>query len=140
MSRILAIDWGEKRVGLAISDPTHTIAQPFRTLSFRGWPSLAAELQLIVKQEQVERIVIGLPVTMKGTDSQKTQQVREGVAYLRSRLSVPVETWDERLTTIQAHRSLHQMGRQPSRERHRVDQLAATHLLQSYLDKQARKV
>ncbi|NOX35973.1 MAG: Holliday junction resolvase RuvX [Calditrichaeota bacterium] len=136
MSRYLGIDFGEKRIGVAISDPSRTIAQPLKTITYTHMDAAIHEIDALVQEYAVVKIVVGLPVTLKGTDSRKTTEVREFIQQLQQVVSVPVEAFDERLTTLQAHRSLHQMGKKPSRERKRVDQLAAVHLLQNFLDRE----
>ncbi len=136
MSKYLALDYGEKRIGLAISDPTRTIARPYQTLTVTSLKKLISKLQKIIESENITKIIVGLPLTLKGTDSRKTEEVREFVRELQSRLSVPVETADERLTTVQAHSTLHALGKKPSKHRDRVDQYAAVHLLQTILDKE----
>lgn len=123
-------------MGIAISDPTLTIAQPLKTILWRSFKTFTAELEEIIKSFDVSRIIVGLPLTLKGTHSQKTRETLDMVEKMRIALPVPVETYDERLTTIQAHRTLREMGKKPSKERDRVDQLAAVHLLQTYLDQQ----
>ena len=137
MPRYLGIDLGEKRIGLSISDPTLTIAQPLKTLRFRSMKGLIAEVKEIVDQYDVCKVVIGLPLTLKGTFSQKTDEIVSVAEELGKALDpLPVEMYDERLTTMQAHSTLRTMGKKPSQERDRVDQLAAMHLLQNYLDRE----
>ncbi len=136
MGKYLALDYGEKRLGLAISDVTRTIARPYRTLTVQSPKQIIKELRTIIEEEGVEKLIVGLPRTMKGTDSRQTERVREFVATLQQQLVVPVEMEDERLTTVQAHATLHALGKQPSRHRDRVDQYAAVHLLQTVLDRE----
>ena len=136
MERYLGIDLGEKRVGIAVSDPTLTIAQPLKTITFGKFKMFIGELEEIIKSLNVARIIVGLPLTLKGTYSQKTREVIDMVEKMRTALAVPIETYDERLTTVQAHQTLRQLGKKPSKERDKVDQLAAVHLLQTYLDRQ----
>ncbi len=137
MTRYLGIDLGEKRIGLAISDPTLTIAQPYKTLSFTGMKRLIKELKEVVSEMNISRVVIGLPLNLKGEFSQKTHETVEMFEKIkRGPAPVRVELYDERLTTVQAHSTLQQMGKKPSREKDRVDQYAAMHLLQNYLDRE----
>jgi putative Holliday junction resolvase len=137
MERYLGIDLGEKRVGLAVSDPTLIIAQPLKTLQFTKITKLIQELREIIDEYYVSKIIVGLPLTLKGTYSQKTREVMEMVEKMREKISVPIVTFDERLTTVQAHQTMLQMGKKPSRRRDKVDQLAAVHLLQNYLDQES---
>ncbi len=136
MSKYLALDYGEKRIGLAISDVTRTLARPYKTISVTNFKALVKELREIITQEGVSKIIVGLPLTLKGTDSRKTEEVRLFIDQLQHQLSVPVVTADERLTTVQAHATLHALGKKPSRHRDRVDQYAAVHLLQTVLDQE----
>jgi putative Holliday junction resolvase len=137
MERYLGIDLGEKRVGLAISDPTLTIAQPFKTLQFTKFTKFIQDIQGIIDELHISKIIVGLPLTLKGTFSQKTHEVMEIVEKMRKKISVPMVTFDERLTTVQAYQTMHQMEIKPSRKRDKVDQLAAVHLLQNYLNQES---
>lgn len=136
MSRYLAIDLGEKRIGVAISDPSRTIAQPLVTLKNRGFKKWVAELRQLCDKYEVIKVIVGVPLTMKGRESQKTREVREIIEELKKRLPAAVEEFDERLTTLQAHATLRTLGKKPHREKSRVDQMAAVHLLQTVLDKE----
>lgn len=138
MSRYLAIDYGEKRVGLAVSDPTLTIAQPLETLGFRTVKELMAMIRERTVRLDITRIILGLPLSLKGTDSEKTKEVRLFGKTLADFLTIPVDLFDERLTTVQAHHLLKQVGKKPSRNRDKIDQIAAVYLLQAYLDKTKR--
>jgi putative Holliday junction resolvase len=136
MERYLGIDLGEKRVGLAVSDPTLTIAQPLKTIPYKKFKTLISDLKEVIKSYSISKIIVGLPITMKGTYSQKTHDTVAMVEKIQNVLSIPIEMFDERLTTVQAHQTIHQMGKKPSRVRDKVDQLAAVHLLQNYLDQE----
>ncbi len=139
MGKYLALDYGEKRIGLAISDITRTLARPYKTLPAKQLANLVQELKKIIQEEHVEKVIVGLPITMTGGDSRKTQEVRKFVAALQKALPVPVETEDERLTTVQAHATFHAMGKKPSKHRDRIDQYAAMHLLQPILDREKQQ-
>src|SRR5665213_1874271 len=132
--RILAIDHGTKRVGLALSDETGTIASPLQFLPAEPAAKLFERLQGIVGERKVEEIVVGLPRNMNGTYGPAAEKAREFVAALKEVLTVPIHTWDERLTTVQAHRFLIEAGMRREKRKERVDQTAAAILLQSYLD------
>jgi len=136
MERYLGVDLGEKRVGLAVSDPTLTIAQPLKTILFTKFKTLISDLEEIINNYSISKIIVGLPITMKGTYSQKTHDTVALVEKMQNALSIPIEMFDERLTTVQAHQTIRQMGKKPSQERDKVDQLAAVHLLQNYLDQE----
>jgi putative Holliday junction resolvase len=136
VSRYLGIDHGARRVGLAISDPTLTIAQPLKTITYSSSKILLNEIQKVVRDFEVVRVIVGLPLTLKGSDSEKTREVRLFADHLTSFLELPVELFDERLTTLQAHQTLKQLGKKPSKNREMVDQLAAQKILQTYLDRE----
>jgi putative Holliday junction resolvase len=94
MSRYLGIDYGEKRVGLALSDPTLTLAQPLKTIKYSSAEQLLKELVQIINEKEVQKIIIGLPITLKGTDSEKTREVRKFGEKLESKTSVPIILFD----------------------------------------------
>lgn len=133
--RILALDIGSKRIGLAISDPLGIIAQPYKTILFKNKSDLLQQLKNIIEQEKVNTLVIGIPYTLKGAVSQKTQEVIEIKDYLKENLEINIVTEDERLTTVQAEQSLREMGKSPSRSRDKIDQLAAVHILRLYMSR-----
>jgi putative holliday junction resolvase len=133
--RVLAIDHGTKRVGLALSDETGTIAQPLQFLLAEPAATLLDRLKETVAERKVEQIVVGLPRNMNGTYGPAAEKAREFVAALQQVVGVPVATWDERLTTVQAHRVLIETGMRREKRKERVDQTAAAILLQSYLDR-----
>jgi putative Holliday junction resolvase len=126
--RILAIDQGEKRIGLAISDPTGTVAQPI------GYVGSVAELLQVAGERGAERLVVGYPRRLDGSRSPQTERVESFIATLKQATSLPVVKWDERLTTAQAERVLLEGNTRRSERREKRDQLAATILLQSYLN------
>jgi putative Holliday junction resolvase len=132
--RVLAIDHGTKRVGLAISDETRTIAQPLEFVPAEPAAKLLQRLQAMVAERNVSQVLVGLPRNMNGTYGPAADKVREFVAALEKVLTVPVKTWDERLTSAQANRFLIETGMRREKRKERVDQTAAAILLQSYLD------
>ena len=136
MSRILAIDLGEKRIGIAISDPTQTIASPLKTIQFGGFRKLVIEIQLIIGSHNIMKIIVGFPITMKGTMSKQTENVMNVYEKLKKTLSVEIQLYDERLTTVQAKETLKLLKKKASKERNRIDQIAASHLLQNFLDRE----
>ena len=138
MRRILALDYGERRIGAAVSDPTATIAQPLPTLIRRAGkrPPIAKILELIAAND-VGEIVIGLPLTLAGSDSDWTRTVRDFAAHLQQRAALPVHLLDERMTSVMAERSVRSLGlKKTEREqKERIDAAAAMILLQNYLDR-----
>jgi len=133
--RVLAVDPGAKRVGLAVSDPTGTIAQPLSTLPAEPADTLAERLAGVAKQNDVKRIVGGLPLRMDGSHGPEARSAQALAAALRKASRLPVELVDERLTTAAAERSLIAGGVKRATRRQTVDRVAAALLLQTHLDK-----
>lgn len=134
MGRVLGIDFGMKRIGLALSDPSKIIASPLKTI--QAGKSLEQTVDLILKEiEGVETIVVGLPLLLSGKDSETTTIVRKFAALLEEKSSLPLILWDERLTTTQVERLLKDEGnmRRKKRAQH-LDTMSATLILQNYLD------
>lgn len=129
--RVLAVDIGARRVGLAVSDPTGTIAQPFRTLPRRSTREVLDAIAEVVACLGVSQIVVGLPRNLDGTEGRMARVARRFGASLAHRTRVPVEFWDERLTTRAAERVLR--GCSPARRRELQDGVAAALILESYL-------
>ncbi len=135
MGRILAIDWGERRVGLALSDPTRVIASPHAVLA-RG-RSRRDDLDAIarvVREQEVERVVVGIPLRTDGSRGPEARRVGEAAARLAEALPVPVETIDERFSSAEARRSLAEGGVDERGRRGKVDAVAASLFLQTYLE------
>jgi putative Holliday junction resolvase len=133
--RILAIDYGDRRLGLAVSDPTGLIASGLPTIERSGPDEEVTEpLRRICQEHGVERIVVGLPVNMDGSHGPRAQVSQEFAQRLREALDIEVETWDERLTTAQAERAMLAADLSRKKRKKRRDQVAAQILLQSYLD------
>ncbi|MGD9488884.1 MAG: Holliday junction resolvase RuvX [Calditrichaceae bacterium] len=135
MKKILGLDIGERRVGVAISDGIGMFAHPLKTLQWKNVQLLAAELKMIIEEQNVDRVVIGIPFTMKGTSSKKTTEISDIADQLSILLDIEIIRIDERLTTQMAHQSLHAVGKKPSRNKDKVDQIAAVFILQTFLDK-----
>jgi putative holliday junction resolvase len=132
-NRWLGIDHGKSRIGLAISDELASFAHPYRTLQAGG--NATVEIQAIVVQEQVEGIVIGLPKNMDGTLGPSAESAKAfGRELGRLLPAVKIIFWDERLTTREAQRALHEAGKNTKQSKKMIDQVAAQILLQSYLD------
>lgn len=137
MARILGIDYGERRVGLAVSDPTGTIAQPLPTLARRAGkrPPVQAVADT-ARAWGVEALVVGLPLTLDGEESDWTRETREFGTKVAERTGLPVRFVDERMTSVRAERAVRSLGlRRAEREdKGRVDAAAAVLILQAYLD------
>ena len=135
IGKVMALDVGERRVGLAISDPTGLLASPFGVVE-RG-PDDISEIARIAGDNEAVEIVVGLPITMSGESGAQAGKVRAFIRDLRQATDIPVTTLDERLSTVQAERMLRDSGggaRRRSRERGRVDAAAAAVILQARLD------
>ena len=132
--RILALDHGTKRVGVAVSDPMKVIAQPLEYIPPEPFADFLARLKEILRDQEVELILIGMPRNMDGSYGPAAHKVREFVAALKSAVTVPIQTWDERLTSAQANRFLIQSNVRRDKRKEKVDKTAAAILLQSYLD------
>jgi putative Holliday junction resolvase len=124
--RILALDYGAARTGVAVSDTTGTIAVPLEVVARASTPDGLARIREVVDEHGAERVVVGLPLTLRGERGEQVRQTEEFVRRLRESLEVPVETYDERFTTALAARSA-EAGGAPE------DARAAAHLLESYL-------
>jgi putative Holliday junction resolvase len=130
VARILGIDLGERRIGIAISTPEGGLAVPLRILDAQGDRSDAQAIYEIAQPEGVERVVLGHPISMDGTTGPQAQRVEEFAQTLREVTGLPVDLQDERLSTAQARRSVKRKGE----TREPVDDIAAAVILQSYLD------
>ena len=132
MGRIVGLDVGSKRIGVAVSDELGLIARPLGVVSRRSYNKDAAAIAEIVAAEMADRLVVGLPLGLAGGSTQQTERTRRFAEVLQARVPVPVDLWDERLTTVIAQR----MGPpdRESRRAGRLDTVAAAVMLQSYLD------
>lgn len=131
--RIMGLDVGEKRIGVAISDPFGWTAARMFVLEVDGQDAVR-RLGELIREEDIEKVVIGLPRNMNGTDSEQTRKVREFAKALESMISIPMEMWDERLSTVAATKSLLEADLTRARRKKVVDGVAASLILQSYLD------
>ena len=136
--RVLAIDPGTVRLGLALSDPSGIIAQPLTVLKRRSEAEDLTELARLADEHGVEQIVVGLPRTMDGRLEAAAQDAQTFGARVGQRTGRPVAYWDERLTTVAAERYLIEQGKRRSKRRQEIDRMAATLMLQGYLDYQRR--
>ena len=137
MGRYLGIDNGEKRVGLALSDPLKIIATPFRTLLVHNTNQVIRELDKIIDEQDVELIVVGNPLGMKGQQTAQTKQVIEFTDKLRD-AGHKVMLEDERLSSVSAKRIMIEQGIKTGHNKELIDQTAAAIILQQFLDKQSR--
>ena len=130
---LLGIDYGRKRIGVAVCGPLK-IATPTATVAYKSDKQMLEELQHLVTDHEVETIVLGLPLNMDNSQGEMVREVKKFATLLRRNLQIPVELWDERLTTYQAENSLRQIGLSRKKRQKNRDQVAACLLLQSYVD------
>ena len=141
MSRVLAFDYGDRRIGVAVSDPTRTIASPLPTLVRRaGKRPPWAEISRIVEEQEPAALVVGLPLGLDGEENPWTAEVRTFGEQLAQRTGLPVHWVDERLTSVQAERTVRSLGlrRSEREQKGRVDAAAAALILQQFLASQTR--
>ena len=132
--RILSLDHGTVRIGVAVSDEMKIIATPLEFIPTEPFDKALARLQQLLREKEVELILIGMPRNMDGTYGPATEKVKEFIAALQPHVTVPIKAWDERLTSAQANRVMIESNvRRDQRKKH-VDAMAAAILLQSYLD------
>ena len=137
MGRVLGIDYGDSRVGLAMSDPLKIIASPFKTIRNEGNEKCLQVFQSLIKEKDVEAIVVGLPIGLKGQETVQTKKVRE-FANLLYALKLPIHLEDERLSSVSAEKSMIQQNIKTGHNKGLIDQRAAAIILQQFLDKQNR--
>jgi len=136
MTRVLGIDLGEARVGIAVSDELGMLAHPVETIQART-TDVTARVLALGEERGVTAFIVGMPRNMDGSFGPAAEKSRAFIAELQSRTPHPVLPWDERLTTVSAQRSLQSAGKNAKQQRSIIDQVAAQILLQSWLDVQA---
>ncbi|HEX8246351.1 MAG TPA: Holliday junction resolvase RuvX [Longimicrobium sp.] len=142
MPRSMALDYGERRIGVAVSDPTRTIASPLTTLQRRAgkrppWPEIAK----LVEENEVDEAVVGLPLDLSGDETAWTAEVRQFGADLERRTGLPVRWIDERMTSVAAERAVRGMGlkRSEREQKERIDAAAAALILDAWLRQRSRE-
>lgn len=133
--RILALDHGTKRIGVALSDELQMLATPLEYIPAEPFAAFLDRLKAILREKEVEMILVGMPRNMDGSYGPAALKVQEFVAVLKDALTVPIQTLDERLTSVQAHRFLSEGGVRSRQRKGKVDQMAAAILLQNWLDR-----
>jgi putative holliday junction resolvase len=137
VGRVLGVDFGSKRIGIAVSDAGESLASPLTVLERSG--NLVTDhrrIQALVDEEEAYRVIVGLPVNLNGQREQAALAVLEEIPELELRLAVPVETWDERMTTAAAHKNLQAQNVSSKKRRNQIDKHAAAVMLQGWLDAQ----
>lgn len=129
------MDVGEKRIGVALSDALGITAQGLTVISRKKTPEDIASIKALIEQNQVQTIVVGLPLSLKGEQGPQAQRVKSFIQHLSEKTDIPVEWVDERLTTVQGERALRLSGASSRTRKQVIDQVAAQLILQQYLDK-----
>lgn len=132
--RILGLDYGQKRIGISLSDPLQIIAQPLFVLEGLKEEKKIERIVKLVEEYEIKSIVVGYPLTLKGNKSEFTNKVDTFIKKLKDRVQIEVILWDERFSSVQAHRILHEMNIKPSRNKSKVDSMASVLILMNYLD------
>ena len=132
--RILALDHGTRRIGVAVSDETKTIAQPLEYIPAEPFADFLARLKKLLIAKEIDLVLIGLPRNMDGSYGPAALKVQEFAGVLQTAVTVPIKMWDERLTSAQANKILIQANVRRAKRKEKVDKMAAAILLQSYLD------
>lgn len=133
--KILAMDIGERRVGLALSDELGMLAHPYKTIQWKGLDNFITLIKQIIAYENIDKLVIGIPYALNGGLSKKANEIKIISDHIKNQIDIEVIEIDERLTTKMAMQALHAVGKKPSKNRNTIDQVAAVYILQSYLDR-----
>ena len=136
--RILGLDIGTKTIGVAVSDELHLIAQGLFTLKRKGIQEDIRELEQLIEEQHVERIVVGLPKNMNNTLGPSAEMVLSFIEEISQQITLPVITWDERLSTVAAEKALLEADTSRRKRKRVIDKVAAQLILQGYLDSQHR--
>jgi putative Holliday junction resolvase len=131
--RILALDVGERRIGVALSDLSRTLATPYTTIHATPVPVFFKKLSQIIMLEEVVQIVVGLPISLNWPRSPQAQRIRTFIETLATHVTVPIATCDERYTSAEAERMMIDAGLRPEQRKARIDEVAASIILQDYL-------
>ena len=133
-NRILAIDYGTKRIGISLSDPLRILAQPLPTIKVTNIKQVLGEIGNLISEKGVAEIVIGKPLHLKGTKGDTAEKVDAFIEKLKEKFRLPVHDWDERWTSLAAERTIRELGKKPFKHKEKIDQIAAQLILQSFLD------
>ncbi len=133
--RVLAIDYGTVRVGIALSDPMRIIAAPYKTIQLESDAQVINEIIEIIREQSVKEIVLGLPLNLSGEDTIQTGKTRDFCRLLKESVDLPIIWQDERFTSKESESEIRKMGLSPKQGRKIVDQIAASLILRSYLQK-----
>lgn len=136
--RVMALDMGEKTIGVAVSDSTMLIAQGVEIIKRKSLDKDLARLAELLQEYEVEEVVVGLPLNMNGSEGPEAQKARNFGEKIKARLKVPVIFWDERLTTMAAERTLLDADLSRAKRKKVIDKMAAVFILQNYLDRKRK--
>lgn len=140
MERILGIDYGDSRTGIAVSDLMGWTAQGVETITYKGdYKLLLKRIEELIKEYDIKKILIGYPRNLNGTVGPRATKTEEFIKILIDKFNLPVIKWDEWLSTVSAHRDMNEMGVKNRKKKGLVDTIAAVHILQNYLDSLAMK-
>ncbi|KPK88426.1 hypothetical protein AMJ80_11065 [bacterium SM23_31] len=132
--RIIALDYGKRRIGVAVTDALRITAQPLTTLIVKDYEDAVRQIGQLISKYDLAHIVLGLPLRLSGESGKAAKEVQEFGSLLGERLHVRVEYYDERLTSKQAERVMRDLGEKPSRDKKKVDSLSAVFILQGFLE------
>lgn len=134
--RVMALDVGARRIGVALSDPSRLLATPLTTLHAQPRQRVLERIAALITQHEVSELVVGLPLTLSGTIGPQAQVVQAFVDELRPILTIPIHLFDERLTSVAAERMMIDLGLKPEQRKAKIDEVAASIILQDFLDAQ----
>ncbi|MFC1767815.1 Holliday junction resolvase RuvX [Candidatus Margulisiibacteriota bacterium] len=135
MTRVIGLDYGEKRIGVSVSDPLRQIAFGAGVIENKGYDFIAESLKsLLAKYEDVEEVIVGMPLSMRGQKGVQAEKVEKFIDSLKDRVNIPVKTFDERLTTAESTKMLRVTGVKARKMRNIIDEASAMNILQRYLE------
>ena len=138
--KLLGLDWGSKRIGIAISTNSTGIALPLRTLSRTSWTNDVSTIKNIIETHNVSMIIIGLPLLLSGKLGQQALDIKNPVTNLQTEIEIPINLFDERLTTQQSYKILKETQTKNSKINEKIDEVSACLILQSYIDSNHHEV
>ena len=139
MDRILALDYGDKRIGVAVSDPLGIIAQALETITVSNKRKSFERIREIIREKNAVKIIVGMPFNMDGTKGERAEVTERFISELQRVVAMEIIPWDERLTSVQAKRIMVFRGQKTGTNKAKVDKLAAALLLENYLESRAQK-
>ncbi len=136
MGCVLGLDYGRRRIGVAVSDDLELTAQPVGTWNNLKWKQVVDNICTLIQDKGIVRVVVGLPLNLHGQKGPSALEVERFVNKLKQHVSIPIILWDERFTSVQSKRTLHTLHQKPSQKKEKIDLIASILLLQNYLDYQ----